>query len=548
MSLRQRGKERAGRIDLDYYRRRTWLSMFRGIAAATGLIVAILYGAWVLVPRERNAIPGSSIVASNLSTGPLALVHAHLQNDCQKCHSEQLGVALAHDAWQANAADRLQLLQTKCQDCHRVDGHATAMLAREELDRDCARCHREHSGKATLLAKVENRVCTNCHGNLKGACREGVQTQLRAEVADFSIQSHSISAPAMAASDGKPADGSAAAATFRSLLKDRGRVRFDHAQHILPGQVDPGSKGGFQLSMLSPAQRQVYARSGQAESDLVQLKCSSCHVPYAIQEPQRTSAIAREEGRFYAPINFEKHCAACHQMNFAGQTPDELPLPHVAQREEFARLLSAKQFAGARGGKVTMPGDEAFRAQETEPSAGAHRAIEFDREGVDAAVDAVFMRCRQCHAEEDTQHEAIAQALAGTLEPLIPRCWLQRGYFDHAAHAHITRCAYCHPMPTGVGPPNDNNVVMIKGPESCVPCHRAVDAEAPPEFATEAKRIEALGQEDQPTWASNECITCHRYHWSRTAASSSQSHFAELPPGGMLTGESSSAANSARLP
>jgi hypothetical protein len=269
--------------------------------------------------------------------------------------------------------------------------------------------------------------------------------------------------------------------------------------------------------MLAPALREVYGEAGQSDSSLVQLTCSSCHEPYAMRDPAHESAVAGEEGRFYAPVLFEEHCAACHQISFAGQSEDELPLPHVAQREEFARLLSAKQFAGALHGKAIAPGDKAQEPNEARELVVPSKPVALVQSQIAAGVDAVFARCLQCHLEEDTRPDVIARALAGTLEPLVPRRWLQHGFFDHASHAGITSCAFCHAMPTATGAAVDNQRVLINGPESCVPCHRSPDAEPPSEFATDAKRSEILGRKNQPTWASDACTTCHRYHWTRSS-------------------------------
>ena len=533
MSQRERGKNKALRIDLGYYRRRSWLGIFRGIAIAIGLILSTLYGAWVLsLDREETELNDSGR-AAHLSTGALALVHAHIENDCQSCHTDQFGVALAHDAWQRLPEQRLNLQEQKCNACHKVDGHARAMLAHSELDRDCARCHRDHQGRTHLLANVPSETCTECHRDLKATCKAGFEPKLLSAVTDFSTGSHGIAATnsefkrkqttattaAGEESQSKqPQEKTASSQQFRSLLSDRGRVRFDHAQHLQPGQVDASNRGGFQLSMLSAELRAVYAKPGQQENDPVQLDCSNCHEPSAVGGSTHASAVAREEGRFYAPIDFEQHCAACHQMSFAGQEPNSLPLPHVAHREEFAKLLSAKQVVAAPRQEVVMPSDQAAATDEAAENKQDEKSVEtnsIEDERIEAAVSAVFKRCQQCHLEEDTQHEVIARALAGTLEPLVPQRWLKHGHFDHAAHKHITRCVYCHPMPTSSGEAHDHERVLIRGPDSCVGCHRPVNAQPPPEFATAAQRLKTLGQTDQPTWASAECTECHRYHWSR---------------------------------
>lgn len=504
MSQREEGKLKSLRIDLQYHRHRSWLDICRLLAALSGLVLVTAYGVWILARNDGRLDDART---AHLSTGPLALVHANFENDCQKCHSNELGVALSRDAWQMDRQPRLALQEQKCKVCHDIDHHFQLTLSNPAVDQDCSGCHQDHSGRTLSLVAQSNLACTQCHANLGDACKAGHDSQLNRSIDQFSSLTHGVQL-ASTSSDSP-------ALQFRSLLKDRGRVKFDHAQHLRPGQVDEGSKGGFQLSMLSPALRTRYMHENQSEDALVQLNCNSCHQPHAISEPGLLSSTAREEGRYYAPVDFERHCAACHQITFAGQDLNHLPLPHVAQPEEYAQLLRSKLVVGGLQGKITMPGDAAADVPDRQNLAPSNKPIELAQVKVEAGVTAIFLRCTQCHLKEDLSREAIGRSLAGTLPSLIPQRWLQRGYFDHASHSRIQRCDFCHRIPSAAGPATDNQHVFIRGPESCTPCHRDAAAPEPAEFESQASRIELIGNAQQPTWASASCVLCHRYHWTR---------------------------------
>ncbi len=492
MHLRERGKERASRIELDYHRQKTWLDVSRYGAALAGLLLSGWYGAWVLL---ADGIELNSFRNAALNTGPVSKAHASFEQDCQQCHSKGLGLPLARDSWRINPEGRLAHLEDSCQRCHQVAGHSRDMLLDSSADRDCATCHREHLGREKELAAVANAACVSCHSNLNAVCNQSGGRENLNSISDFSTQSHGQM-------------DKLGRNTFRSLLQDQGRIRFDHGQHLLPGQVDRNRKGGFQLSMLSPSARERYRKPGQSDEGLVELDCASCHQRLAIVG--HPNSAENEEGRHHAPIEFDKHCSACHQMTYAGQANDMLPLPHIAPREEFALLLSAKLNRGSPQGQIQMRGDVSQAAKK-----------DVSALSVEQAVDAVFDRCEQCHLREDITPSAIDRALAGKSTPLIAARWLRRGYFDHAAHSRIERCEYCHVVPTGdnyqTGAPEDHRIVFIRGPESCVPCHRHQDSPAPPEFASESQRVALLGPKPQPTWASADCVLCHRYHWTRSA-------------------------------
>lgn len=182
-----------------------------------------------------------------------------------------------------------------------------------------------------------------------------------------------------------------------------------------------------------------------------------------------------------------------------------------------------------------IPGTSSDTAEEVMPAADI-----FEGE-IGQAIENIRARCLQCHVESDVTSSAI-EAGAKSDEPLmIPSRWLRRGLFDHAAHPGL-HCAVCHAgayaeLPKELRPqsaeaaaavrggeaaldvqsdPEDHRQVMIRGIESCTPCHRDVDAALLPEI-DEIAAGGLLGTTS--SWAPASCATCHRYHWSRPRSS-----------------------------
>ncbi len=501
MRTPDRGKSKALRISLDYFQKSSPIDRARRLCIALGIMLSILYGAWILWPASPSSRAASRL---HLSSGPLSQVHAAFEADCEKCHAHGLSAPLGKHSFQFEPAKRLDHQEAACKTCHPVDGHWRESLIDPSLDRDCANCHQEHVGRQTNLSRVDNQACIRCHRNLQAIQRTDVPATAASAVTDFSVNSHGL----------KSADGQI---QFRSTLADSGRVKFDHAQHLRPGQIDSGRRGGMRLDMLPSLVRARYRTPGQADTDLVQLDCGSCHVLHALA-PNRSHVVGSEEGRYYAPIEFDDHCQACHQLSFPGQTGEMLPLPHVASMAEYEMLLRARRPAS----QIHSQSDHALEAGASAPDSPA--AV---NSAIGMSLDALMQRCQQCHRPEDTRPEAIQLALKGEAKPLIPSRWLVYGYFDHAAHARIENCQFCHPIPGAQAhnnsserltqdrpqPPTDHQHVFIRGPESCVVCHRPSETKA--SLLDDPAQVQKLfGRTQQPTWASDDCSLCHRYHWT----------------------------------
>jgi predicted CXXCH cytochrome family protein len=440
-----------------------------------------------------------------LSTGPLSSVHVSFEDDCQKCHFEGMASAISADAWRINPQATLSRLENACQECHLVASHFRAFLKDPRPDQDCASCHREHRGTRNDLTWVENTACRQCHRSLDQVMTAA--PRIKPDIDEFTRDSHG---------------------DFRSLQKDPGEVRFDHAQHLSPGQVRPGSKGGTQLAWLAASWRAIYRKEGQSDDALVQLTCGDCHQSHSLSSSSLVSAADTEVGRHHEPVRFDDHCAGCHELNYRGRTNEQLPLPHAAPWSEIQSLLAAKIRSGQLVGRI-LP---LYERPDLEPMPGKRqRGSSADEsnltdESLAFAVASVRDKCLLCHKPGHLTDPFIAESQTRRGSTLIPRRWLQWGLFDHAAHARI-QCEFCHQIPLAIETASASGVteearpnardqrVMIRGIESCVGCHRD-EASAPPEDLVSA---EAKGLfNGEPTWAPDRCVLCHRYHWTRPGA------------------------------
>jgi Cytochrome c7 and related cytochrome c len=480
---RETGKQRSQRIEIDYYRKKGGLHHLKTVCAIAALVGSAGYAVYVLAAGGQ----------SHTSTGPLSRAHASFENDCQQCHQDftpidgrgaKLNLSFAGISSEKSIAH----IESACQKCHEVGDHYRDKMSVDWqlTDKNCAGCHADHKGRDFDLNLIAASQCTSCHASLSAGCTPTV----RANIAGFTQEQHG---------------------DFNSLTKgDPGTVKFDHQQHMLPGQVDAGQKGAFTIEMLDPAVRARYRQVSQTDKK-VQLDCNSCH-QFAGNPGGKAMTADAELGRYIEPVSFQEHCSACHAMNPGIATPETTPLPHAVPWAKIDLLLEASINGGRARGKTRAPRDD---TQSTpQPGEGLGSSVAGSdpitaATSVAAARQIVQAQCLKCHDEAATTDEAILAALSGTADPLIPPRWLQYGLYDHAIHREIN-CRYCHEGaygPGAAGPALDQEQVMIAGIDSCTGCHR--DAETPtPSSLTDASAW--LGS--QTTWASDNCTTCHRYH------------------------------------
>ncbi len=497
--IRGVAKGRSQRIQIDYFRHPSKLTQSRGLLALLALLFAGGYCIYVLAAGS----------ASHLTTGPLAQAHTAFENSCEKCHTDF--TPISSDSLLLDSSSALAVQEAACQSCHRADAHFRneLTLTSQKTDQHCSGCHLDHQGRDFDMVKLSSDACVQCHGNLTKHCQ--AKPVVKHDITAFTLESHG---PFVSLSQG-----------------DQGRIKFDHAQHMLPGQVDADSKGSFTLAMLEPDQRERYRQkvNGQWQADdaVVTLQCNSCHEPAG--RPSEQAVGDTEVGRHIKPIRFDDHCQACHAINAPGRDDQTLPLPHAAPWAELNVIMSAKLAGSQWLGRFRSPTD----AVRKEPLVGEGDDGALVLQGSDATLskpslvdsqrDRVKEACLKCHVESDLTDEAITKLRSNAVPPLISERWLRRGIFDHAAHGKMA-CSYCHEVPTSdpthAGQPaKDQTVVMINSIATCMECHRDSASPEPASLQTDKAKQLLNGQ---TTWASDRCTECHRYHWSRPEGDSSK--------------------------
>jgi hypothetical protein len=189
------------------------------------------------------------------------------------------------------------------------------------------------------------------------------------------------------------------------------------------------------------------------------LACTDCHRP-------------QPEGRDFAPIRFEEHCARCHRERLDPEAGAEVP--HGIQPPRLGEwalaILVRRALAGGPAPLGERPSAVPGRAPAAPPDWTA--AV---RAQADDALRALLTTGRGCLLCHEGDQASIAV-------PLIPSNWLPKARFDHKTH-RVERCETCHaPERNGEAAHLD-----IPGVETCKRCHG-------------------------PERASARCVTCHPYH------------------------------------
>jgi len=479
------GKQRSERIEIDYYRRQDDLYRWRRACIVVALLLALGYAVFALLPGNAG---------SQLSTGTISAAHAHFEQRCDECHQDftpidaqasqislpQIGIVTSKS---------LEHIETSCSSCHTAGTHHRELMNEtgQQADQNCASCHQEHQGRDMDLALVANDNCIGCHQSLSSVCR-GAST-IQNSVTSFTADTHP---------------------SFASLMAgDPGRIKFDHAQHMLPGQVADGQRGALRLNRLPEHDRSRYRTAGEA-SDLVQLQCADCHRPAGIPASSGFIGGDVEQGRYFEQISFEQHCQACHAISPGINSPNTTPLPHAQPWNQIDLLLAANLEGARRLGLARSAGDDSQSTPQVGEGPGGddrNVSLETTTGELAAARQLVAGQCEKCHLPDDCTDSVISAALSSQRDPLIPSRWLQHGLFDHGAHRDMN-CIACHPgaaadRARAGEPAGDQDVVMINNIESCVECHRADDAFAAAQTKT---------KDGMPAHASDRCTLCHRYH------------------------------------
>jgi hypothetical protein len=296
------------------------------------------------------------------------------------------------------------LLGSKCYACH----VSQASFQKSATDQACLACH---DGPIHHADQTFTPACSSCHVEHQGALRLA-STSDRA-----CTQCH------------------ANLTTTHGPSKFVSNIRGFDSSHpefaaVRPGVSDPG---GIKFN------HQVHLRDGLRE-------CADCHQ----RDPSNRS--------YMAPIDYEKHCAACHTLQFDRRISE--PAPHREPKVVYDFVLN----------KLT-----AYIA--------SHPA---EQRMTDAQLLLWRKSCQKCHL---LTYPNGPDALPVVAKSALTTRWLPHAEFNHQAH-QMVQCASCHAKA------NDSRLtsdVLIPGIQTCRQCHR------PGPDAAEAR-----------------CFECHTYHdWSK---------------------------------
>jgi hypothetical protein len=290
----------------------------------------------------------------------------------------------------------------------------------------CSNCHVEHQG-ALQLATTSDRACTQCHADLKTTHGESKFAS--------NIRGFDSSHPEFA--------------VLRAGYSDPGTIKFNHQVHL---KVDLRGPNGP-----------------------VQLKCADCHQPFDSSDRS-----------YMSPINYEKHCASCHTLQFDRRFGESAPHkePKVVYDFVFAKLT---MYIAAHPAEIPLVDEPDKRLPTRPPQPPARNAAEWVQQRMaDAQLLLWRKACKECHL---LSYPNGPDALPVVAKAALTTRWLPHGDFDHEAH-RMVQCASCH---TKANESRETSDVLIPGVQTCRQCHRAG------QDAAEAR-----------------CFECHAYHdWSK---------------------------------
>lgn len=415
----------AERIDLNYFKRAHGLRRWRYLLSIAIPAIAVL---WI----SGYAAAGSR---KPYSAGPVSRAHAFAELKCEVCHT----------SLNATAGFRAHVSDKACLTCHDAPAHAV----NQTPPPDCSNCHVEHSGRVQL-AKVGDRLCVDCHGDLKTTHRT----------------------PAISTKVGRFAASHPEFAAARDGAKDPGTIKFNHAAHIKKDGVR--SLTGIEI-----------------------LQCTDCHRAAAVRLPPEGGSHAVRIG-LISPANYAQNCARCHGLEFDYRV--EQPAPHDMPEVVRAAVRTALQtYITAHPADISRP-DDPWRlplnfARPPEPP--ARNAAEWVARRAHNAERLLWGRCRTCHTEVSPSPGSDPGRPVTTSTPAfaasnITTRWMARAAFDHTPHLMV-QCGDCHAAERS----QLTSDVLMPKQATCATCHA-------PSRGAEARCFECHQYHD---WSTSHAVT-----------------------------------------
>jgi len=334
------------------------------------------------------------------------------------------------------------LFGKKCAACH----VSQAGFQRSATDQACLACH---DGPIHHAEQTFAPACSNCHVEHKGVLRLASTSDEACTRCHASLAANDKNTPPRFVSDIRGFDGSHPEfAVLRAGRIDPGTVKFNHQVHLDPKKPLRGPHG------------------------LVQLQCRDCH---------RAAG-----GAYMEPINYERHCAACHPLQFDRRISE--PAPHKEPKVVYdfvAQKLTA--YIAAHPSEIPLVDEPDKVLPSRPPQRPARNAPEWVQQRLaDAQLLLWRKACKECHTP---RYPSGFDGLPEIPKAAITARWLAHANFDHEAHQMVT-CTSCH---TKTLASKETSDVLIPGVQSCRDCHHSGSN------AAEAR-----------------CFECHTYHdWSK---------------------------------
>jgi cytochrome c1 len=433
-SLKQIARRYSGNLAYfkeKHYFRRLRVRVFLGatLAAAVAALVLALAAAW------ESYAPGRMIVAQIYNPGPVSQGHAGFANDCAQCHRQSN--ALIQSSIEHSPVD------ASCVQCHTAHVFHQPNTPRAH---SCTACHQEHLG-AGPMKPVADANCASCHNNV-GLMAESAALGrgLPPSAFDLTPDDGHVHFRAPRPEEGYTAvfasfeNGHPPFQVHRDKLKDPNTLKFNHAVHL-------GEAGMPQLN-------------GR------RLDCASCHQPDA-------------SGAYMQPISFEKHCQACHSLQFDPRNPD-IQLPHGDAAAVRAFLTGLPAAYADKGRRLGLRDEARLRAYVAEQLGALRNDVRSGEElaqkvffnqgerGPVARIEGMpdegrarYAGCAYCH-----EVTGGTSARAEVTPPVTPDRWLSRSQFDHAKHSQMD-CAACHQVTQS----RETSDILLPEQASCLQCH-----------------------------------------------------------------------------
>ena len=507
---RETGKDRWRRVPKDYFKGRDRLQTTKLFFSTLAFILSLSWLAsgidWKN-PAGWKSTDGNSLRANH---GPLARVHAAWDNQCEACHVpfepiDGRGLFASASSPSNRSSDQL------CMTCHAGPSHHASVIESEV--KACAECHRDHQGRDASLVRLLDNDCTRCHQALdthidKDKKKAVGNRDFALAVTGFNVNDHPPFAPEAVDKVG-------------SKLQDRGRLKFNHARHMMPGIVKKLGDTPYTIDKIPLISQRARYQKTDNPTDSIQLDCASCHQLDASEtstKPTGSVAQSRSPGRYYRPITFENDCRACHTLTFDPGMKN-VEVPHGVQPDlviDFLKRTYAAQIlsdqpkllevyvpATRLPGKSPIP-SRAQKALDDAVTKASAFLFPVDDPG---QTDQNRNNCLECHYYGKESLKGIPSSVEPTN---VPEIWFRHASFDHTAHRAVS-CRDCHAGSYGMSA--DGKTTNPKGSisardylipsiDNCAECHAPTQERG--WFGTAPTSLSG--------GASFDCTECHRYH------------------------------------